>query len=95
MFHALTDQLSYQPGLSVNSHSQLRQMLVKAAYNSIKSGKLLWGCDGSLEDWRVAMRQEGTMGDEIILQAASNLFQISSSYLCSVMLHTIRNWGLP
>jgi len=75
MFHALTDQLSYQPGLGVNSHSQLREMLVKAAYNSIKSGKLLWGCDGSLEDWRLAMRQEGTMGDQIILQAASNLFQ--------------------
>merc|ERR1712183_793547 len=29
----------------------------------------------SVEEWRSGMAQEGTMGDEVILQAAANLFQ--------------------
>jgi len=76
MFYALHDQVTYQPGLTKVSMtaSHLRQKLVQAAYNSIKSGKLTWPCSETSENWRDRMNQEGTMGDEVILQAASNLF---------------------
>merc|ERR1712130_301917 len=57
------------------SHSQLRGKLVQAAYNSVKAGKLTWPEGESVEEWRSGMVQEGTMGDEVILQADANLFQ--------------------
>ena len=78
MFHALLDQLKYQqPGLAsiAASHSQLRAKLVQAAFNSVKAGKLTWPEGESVEEWRSGMAQEGTMGDQVILQAAANLFQ--------------------
>jgi len=79
MFHALLDQLKFQQGSSLASlaasHSQLRSKLVQAAYNSVKAGKLTWPEGESVEEWRSGMVQEGTMGDQVILQAAANLFQ--------------------
>jgi len=78
MFHALLDQLRFQQASLSSiaaSHSQLRGKLVQAAYNSIKAGKLTWPEGESLEEWRSGMAQEGTMGDQVILQAAANLFQ--------------------
>merc|ERR1712222_281930 len=79
MFHALLDQLKFQQSSSLASlaasHSQLRSKLVQAAYNSVKAGKLTWPEGESVEEWRSGMVQEGTMGDQVILQAAANLFQ--------------------
>jgi len=78
MFHALLDQLKFQQASLASiaaSHSQLRGKLVQAAYNSVKAGKLTWPEGESVEEWRSGMAQEGTMGDEVILQAAANLFQ--------------------
>merc|ERR1712212_911639 len=79
MFHALLDQLKFQQGSSLASlaasHSQLRSKLVQASYNSVKAGKLTWPEGESVEEWRSGMVQEGTMGDQVILQAAANLFQ--------------------
>lgn len=76
MFHALLDQMRHhQPGLAniAVSVTQLRIKLVQTGYNSIKAGKLHWPSTDSLEQWKDAMGREGTMGDQIILQAASNL----------------------
>merc|ERR1712088_1171175 len=78
MFHALLDQLKFQQASLSSiaaSHSQLRGKLVQAAYNSVKAGKLTWPEGESVEEWRSGMAQEGTMGDQVILQAAANLFQ--------------------
>merc|ERR1712088_911332 len=78
MFHALLDQLKFQQASLASiaaSHSQLRGKLVQAAYNSVKAGKLTWPEGESVEEWRSGMAQEGTMGDQVILQAAANLFQ--------------------
>merc|ERR1712198_455381 len=78
MFHALLDQLKFQHASLASiaaSLSQLRGKLVQAAYNSVKAGKLTWPEGESVEEWRSGMVQEGTMGDEVILQAAANLFQ--------------------
>jgi len=78
MFHALLDQLRFQQASLASiaaSYSQLRGKLVQAAYNSVKAGKLTWPEGESVEEWRSGMAQEGTMGDEVILQAAANLFQ--------------------
>merc|ERR1719435_501404 len=74
MFHAILDQLNNQSGVAA-SHSQLRSKLVQAAYNSVKSGKLSWPEGERVEEWRAAMSQEGTMGDQVILQTAANLFK--------------------
>merc|ERR1711872_379913 len=57
------------------SHSQLRAKLVQAAYNSVKAGKLTWPEGETVEEWRMLMGQEGTMGDQVVLQVAANLFQ--------------------
>merc|ERR1719234_1481571 len=80
MFHALLDQLKFQQASSslaslAASHSQLRSKLVQAAFNSVKAGKLTWPEGESVEEWRSLMVQEGTMGDQVILQTAANLFQ--------------------
>ena len=80
MFHALLDQLRFQQASSslaslAASHSQLRSKLVQAAFNSVKAGKLTWPEGESVEEWRSLMVQEGTMGDQVILQTAANLFQ--------------------
>merc|ERR1712165_234103 len=76
MFHALLDQLRFHKVPSIAaSHSQLRAKLVQAAFNSVKAGKLTWPEGESVEEWRSGMAQEGTMGDQVILQAAANLFQ--------------------
>ena len=76
MFHALLDQLLFHQDPSfAASHSQLRAKLVQAAYNSVKAGKLTWPEGENVEEWRSLMGQEGTMGDQVVLQAAANLFQ--------------------
>merc|ERR1712088_1012569 len=78
MFHALLDQLKFQQASLASiaaSHSQLRAKLVQAAFNSVKAGKLTWPEGESVEEWRSGMAEEGTMGDQVILQAAANLLQ--------------------
>merc|ERR1712165_263615 len=76
MFHALLDQLRFHKVPSIAaSHSQLRAKLVQAAYNSVKAGKLTWPEGETVEEWRMLMGQEGTMGDQVVLQVAANLFQ--------------------
>jgi len=76
MFHALLDQLRFHQVPSIAaSHSQLRAKLVQAAYNSVKAGKLTWPEGETVEEWRMLMGQEGTMGDQVVLQVAANLFQ--------------------
>merc|ERR1712130_800462 len=71
------------------SHSQLRGKLVQAAYNSVKAGKLTWPEGESVEEWRSGMVQEGTMGDEVILQAAATFSRGRlSSCRCSGALLT-------
>ena len=76
MFHALLDQLRFHQVPSIAaSHSQLRAKLVQAAYNSVKAGKLTWPEGETVEEWRSLMGQEGTMGDQVVLQVAANLFQ--------------------
>jgi len=80
MFHALLDQLRFHQVPSIAaSHSQLRAKLVQAAYNSVKAGKLTWPEGETVEEWRMLMGQEGTMGDQVVLLPR----QVQAGPLCS------------
>ena len=51
-----------------------RIIMAKTGYNLVKSGRLSFIGDGTIEDWLNSMMKPSTYGDEIMLNAASNLF---------------------